>query len=64
MVYGAIFTIVEECSNALTGVGATMAPKSQLENGICAPFIKAAIAINATGKIILVFAELAINSEK
>ena len=32
---GAIFTMVEEWSKALTGVGATIAPNNQLLNGIC-----------------------------
>ena len=42
---GAIFTIVAEWSNALTGVGATIAPRSQLSKGLQAPLIKAAKAI-------------------
>ena len=33
MINGAIFTIVDECSKALTGVGATMAPINHLLNG-------------------------------
>ena len=38
-----------ECSSAEVGVGATMAPKSHLENGICADLVSAAKASIATG---------------
>ena len=33
--------MVAECRNALTGVGATIAPGSQAENGNWADFVKA-----------------------
>ena len=46
---GAILTMVDECSRALTGVGATIAPNNHLLKGSCAPFIKAATAINPKG---------------
>ena len=49
IIKGAIFTMVEECSKALTGVGATMAPSSHLLKGSCAPLIKAAILNRASG---------------
>lgn len=39
-------TRVDECTNALTGVGAAMAAGSQLENGIWALFVMAATIIN------------------
>ena len=32
-------TMVEECSKAEVGVGATMAPKSQVWKGICAALV-------------------------
>jgi hypothetical protein len=41
-------TRVDECTKALTGVGAAMAAGSQLENGICALFVIAATIINRT----------------
>ena len=53
MIKGAIFTIVDEWSNALTGVGATIAPSSHLLNGICAPLINAAMLKNARGNNIV-----------
>ena len=34
--------MVALCSRALEGVGATMAPNSQLEKGSCADLVKAA----------------------
>ncbi len=40
--YTPAFTIVAECSRAEDGVGATIAPKSQEENGSCADFVSAA----------------------
>ncbi len=43
------FTIVEECSSAEVGVGATIAPKSQLWKGNCAALVKAASASSSTG---------------
>ena len=42
-------TIVLECSSADTGVGATIAPSSQLWNGICADLANAASARSAIG---------------
>ena len=42
---------VEECSNALVGVGATMAPSSQVWKGICAAFVRPANARQHTGNI-------------
>jgi len=50
IIKGAIFTIVEECNKALTGVGATMAPNNHLLKGSWAPLIKAAILNSARGK--------------
>ena len=44
-------TIVEECSSALVGVGATMAPSSQVWNGIWAALVIAASASIAVGNI-------------
>ena len=44
------FTMVEECRSALVGVGATIAPKSHVWNGICAAFVMPANASSATGK--------------
>jgi hypothetical protein len=38
-------TSVDECTRALTGVGAAIAAGSHLENGICALFVIAAIII-------------------
>ena len=49
MINGAIFTMVDEWSKALTGVGATIAPNNHLLNGICAPLINAAMLNIATG---------------
>ena len=45
-------TIVDEWSNADVGVGATIAPSSQLLNGICAAFVIPANAKNAAGTAI------------
>ena len=42
-------TIVDECSNADVGVGATMAPRSQLWKGICAALVNAASANRSKG---------------
>ena len=42
--YTPAFTIVAECRRAEVGVGATMAPNSHLENGICADLVSAAKA--------------------
>ena len=42
------FTIVEECSKAEVGVGATMAPSSQPENGIMAALVKPQKTSSAT----------------
>ncbi len=41
--------MVAECSSALVGVGATMAPSSQPQKGICALLVRAANASRATG---------------
>ena len=41
-------TIVAECSSADEGVGATMAPISQVEKGSCAALVSAAIATRPT----------------
>ena len=38
--YTPAVTKVEECTKAETGVGASMAAGSQLENGTCADFVK------------------------
>ena len=43
------FTMVDECSSALVGVGATMAPSSQVWNGIWAAFVMPANASSTTG---------------
>ena len=43
------FTIVEECSRALVGVGATMAPRSHVWNGIWAALVMPAKASSTTG---------------
>ena len=43
------FTMVEECSSAEVGVGATMAPSSQVWNGICAAFVTPANASAVAG---------------
>ena len=42
--------MVEECKSAETGVGATIAPHSQLWNGICADFVNPAKHMSAMGK--------------
>ena len=44
-------TMVDEWRRAETGVGATIAPVSQVENGICAAFVIPARAINASGMV-------------
>ena len=41
--------MVDECSRALVGVGATMAPSSQAWNGICAALVRAASDSSRTG---------------
>ena len=41
--------MVDECSRALVGVGATMAPNSQVWNGICAALVSAASDSRTTG---------------
>lgn len=41
--------MVDECSRALVGVGATMAPNSQVWNGICAALVSAASDNRMTG---------------
>lgn len=41
--------MVLECNKAETGVGATMAPKSQSQNGNWAALVKPAMDIKATG---------------
>ena len=41
------FTIVAECSRALTGVGAAIAAGSQKWNGNCADFVNAPSATSA-----------------
>ena len=43
------FTMVEECSSADVGVGATMAPRSHVWNGICAALVRPANASAVTG---------------
>ena len=43
------FTIVDEWSSADVGVGATIAPRSQLLNGICAALVIPANAKNTAG---------------
>ena len=43
------FTMVEECSKAEVGVGATIAPSSQLEKGICAALVIPANTSSAAG---------------
>jgi len=42
--------MVLECSNAETGVGATMAPSNQLENGSWADLVMPAKQSNAAGR--------------
>ena len=42
---------MEEWSRALVGVGATMAPRSQLWNGICAAFVRPATESSRIGKM-------------
>ena len=41
--------MVDECSRALVGVGATIAPSSQVWNGICAALVSAASDSRMTG---------------
>ena len=43
--------MVEECSKALVGVGATMAPSSQRWNGICAALVRPATERSMSGKM-------------
>ena len=45
------FTMVDECSRALVGVGATMAPRSQVWKGIWAAFVMPAKARAVTAKV-------------
>ena len=47
--YVPALTMVAECSRAETGVGATMAPHSQLSKGTCADLVKAARQKKANG---------------
>ena len=47
--YTPAFTMVLECSSADTGVGATIAPSSQLENGSCADLVMPAKQSRAAG---------------
>ena len=42
--------MVEECRRALVGVGATMAPRSQVWNGICAALVMPAKARAVTAR--------------
>lgn len=51
--YTPALTMVEEWSMADTGVGATMAPSSQPENGICADLVRAAPAMRNTTRPIM-----------
>ena len=46
------FTMVEECNSAEVGVGATMAPRSQVWNGICAALVMPAKARAVTAKVV------------
>jgi hypothetical protein len=48
MRYTPAFTMVAEWRNALTGVGATIAPGSQLENGHCADLVKAPMSTSTS----------------
>ena len=48
-IYIPAFTMVALWRSADEGVGATMAPISHVEKGICAAFVSAANAIRATG---------------
>ena len=45
------FTIVDEWRRAETGVGATIAPVSQVENGSCAALVRPATASSASGMV-------------
>ena len=47
--YTPAFTMVAECRRAEVGVGATMAPRSQVWKGICAAFVRPASARQASG---------------
>ena len=49
--YTPAFTMVALWSNALEGVGATMAPRSQVENGSCADLVSPARARQISGSI-------------
>lgn len=44
--------MVEECKSAEVGVGATMAPRSQVWNGICAALVMPAKASAVTAKVV------------
>lgn len=44
--------MVEECNSAEVGVGATMAPRSQVWNGICAALVMPAKARAVTAKVV------------
>ena len=48
--YTPAFTMVLECRRAETGVGATMAPSSHEEKGICADFVNPAKASSTAGR--------------
>lgn len=43
------FTMVDECRSALVGVGATIAPNSQVWNGICAALVMPARLKHVSG---------------
>ena len=43
-------TMVDECSNAEVGVGATIAPSSQVWKGICAAFVMPAKLKQVSGR--------------
>ncbi len=43
--------MVLECRRADTGVGATIAPVSQVENGIWAALVRPATAMSAAGMV-------------
>ena len=46
------FTMVDECRRALVGVGATMAPRSQVWKGIWAAFVMPAKARAVTASVV------------
>ena len=59
--YVPALTMVAECSRAETGVGATMAPHSQLSKGTCADLVKAARQKKANGSsMAVVFTSMAV----